>query len=89
MTFTTTSLFIAGLVATGVPIAIHLLSKGKPRKIVFSGLRFAQATLAANRRRVKVKRLALLALRVALFIALGSLLARPVVTSSKSSDLVG
>ena len=86
MTFTTTSLFLAGLAATAIPIAIHLLSKGKPRKIVFSGLRFAQATLAANRRRVKVKRLALLALRVALFVALGILLARPVFTPRESAD---
>ncbi len=89
MTFTTTSLFLAGLATTAIPIAIHLLSKGKPRKIVFSGLRFAQATLAANRRRVKVKRLALLALRAALLIALGCALARPVFTSRSPSNLGG
>ena len=77
MFFTTTSLFIAGLVAAAAPIAIHLLTKGKPRKVVFAGLRFTQGTLAVNRRRLRLKRLLLLSLRVVLFVLLGLALARP------------
>ena len=69
MIFTTTSLFIAGLIATIIPIAIHLLSKGKPKKIVFPALRFTQATYASTRRRVTLKRLLQLAVRIALVVA--------------------
>ncbi|MGI6402234.1 MAG: BatA domain-containing protein [Thermoguttaceae bacterium] len=78
MAFTTPSLFIAGLVAAAIPIAIHLLSKGKPKKVVFAALRFTQATLAANRRRFRLRRFLLLALRVALLTTLGLALARPI-----------
>ncbi|MBQ9372038.1 MAG: BatA domain-containing protein [Thermoguttaceae bacterium] len=87
MIFTTTSLFIAGLIATIIPIAIHLLSKGKPKKIVFPALRFTQATYASTRRRVTLKRLLQLAVRIALVVALGLALARPIIAPRSSSGV--
>ena len=80
MTFTTPLFFLAGIAAVLIPIAIHLLSKGKPKRIVFPALRFAQERLASNRRRLSLKRILLLCLRCALFISLGLLLARPFFT---------
>ena len=80
MTFTTVSLFLAGLAATIIPIVIHLFSKGKPKKIVFPALRFAQATYATTKRRVTLKRLVQLAIRIALVLTLGLALARPIMT---------
>ena len=77
MTFTTISFFFAGLLAALAPIVIHLLTKGKPRKVVFSALMFAQAKLASNRRSFALKRLLLLASRVALLALLGLALSRP------------
>lgn len=95
MFFTTTSLFTAGLIAAAAPIAIHLLTKGKPRKVVFAGLRFTKGTLAVARRRLRLKRFLLLSLRVALFVLLGLALARPMFApkeaspSSESSEVAG
>lgn len=78
MTFTTFSLFLAGLAATTVPIVLHLLSRGKPKKVVFPALRFARQKFAENKRKLTLKRLLLLALRVGTLVLLGVTLARPV-----------
>ena len=77
MTFTTTSLFLAGIAATIIPVVIHLLSKGKPKRVVFPALRFAQAKFVTNRRRSALKNLLLLCLRMGGLVLLGLLLARP------------
>ena len=89
MIFTTTSLFIAGLVAAAAPIVIHLLTKGKPRKVVFAGLRFTQGTIAVARRRLRLKRLLLLSLRVLLLVLLGTALARPMFAPKASPSEEG
>ncbi len=78
MTFTTFSLFLAGLAATAVPIVLHPLSRGKPKKVVFPALRFARQKFAENKRKLTLKRLLLLALRVGTRVLLGLTLARPV-----------
>lgn len=78
MTFTTVSLFFAGLAATAVPIVLHLVSRGKPKKVVFPALRFARQKFAENKRKLTLKRLLLLALRVGTLVLLGLTLARPV-----------
>ncbi|MBQ6829089.1 MAG: BatA and WFA domain-containing protein, partial [Thermoguttaceae bacterium] len=78
MTFTTFSLFLAGLAATTVPIVLHHLSRGKPKKVVFPALRFARQKFAENKRKLTLKRLLLLALRVGTLVLLGLTLARPV-----------
>lgn len=78
MTFTTFSLFLAGLAATAVPIVLHLLSRGKPKKVVFPALRFARQKFAENKRKLTLKRLLLLALRVGTLVLLGLTLARPI-----------
>ncbi len=77
MNFTTFSFFLAGLAATLIPIVIHLLSKGKPKKIVFPALQFAAAKLSTNKRKFTLKKLLLLVVRACLFILLGLILARP------------
>lgn len=85
MTFTTFSFFLAGLAATSIPVAIHLLSKGKPKRVIFPALRFAQEKLAQNRRALQLKRWFLLLLRVATFLLLGLVLARPYVAPKLAS----
>ncbi len=87
MTFHSVSFVFAGLLATLVPIAIHLLSKGKPKRILFPALRFAQAKLATNKRKLTLKRLLLLALRVGVFVVLGVALARPFFASHSRQPL--
>ncbi len=78
MTFTTFSLFLAGLAASAVPLVLHLLSRGKPKKVVFPALRFARQKFAENKRKLTLKRLLLLALRVGTLVLLGLTLARPI-----------
>ncbi|MBQ9873004.1 MAG: BatA domain-containing protein [Thermoguttaceae bacterium] len=82
MTLTTFSLFVAGLAATSIPIAIHLLSKGKPKRVAFPALRFVRANLATSRRKLGLKRFFLLLLRVLTLCALGLALARPYLAPS-------
>ncbi|MBR4102926.1 MAG: BatA domain-containing protein, partial [Thermoguttaceae bacterium] len=88
MTFTTFSLFLAGLAATAVPIALHLLSRGKPKKVVFPALRFARQKFAENKRKLTLKRLLLLALRVGTLVLLGLTLARPVFLPPESATFL-
>ncbi len=87
MTFTTFSFFLAGLAATLIPIALHLLSKGKPKKIVFPALRFVQVRLASNKRKLTLKRLLLLLLRVSILVVFGLALARPFIAPSQPDKL--
>lgn len=77
MNFTTTSFLLAGAAAAIVPIVIHLLSKGKPKKIVFPAIQFASARISTTKRRFTLKRLLLLSLRVLTFLLLGLILSRP------------
>ena len=88
MTFTTFSLFLAGLAATAVPIVLHLLSRGKPKKVVFPALRFARQKFAENKRKLTLKRLLLLALRVGTLVLLGLPLARPVFLSPENASFL-
>ncbi|MBR5244090.1 MAG: BatA domain-containing protein, partial [Thermoguttaceae bacterium] len=88
MTFTTFSLFLAGLAATAVPIVLHLLSRGKPKKVVFPALRFARQKFAENKRKLTLKRLLLLALRVGTLVLLGLTLARPVFLPSETATFL-
>lgn len=88
MTFTTFSLFLAGLAATAVPIVLHLLSRGKPKKVVFPALRFARQKFAENKRKLTLKRLLLLALRVGTLVLLGLTLARPVFLSPDAATFL-
>lgn len=78
MIFTTFSFLLAGLTAAAIPIAIHLLSRGKPKTVVFPALRFARQKFAENKRKLTLKRLLLLSLRVATFVLFGLALSRPI-----------
>lgn len=77
MTFTTISLFFGGLVAAGIPVVLHLLMRGKPKRIEFPALMFVKKRLEIHKRSYQLKHLILLALRVLAFILIGLALARP------------
>lgn len=78
MTFTTFSLFLGGLTAAGVPVLLHLLMRGKPKRIVFPPLMFLQKNLRVQRRNYQLKHIVLLLLRMLALILFGLALARPV-----------
>lgn len=70
-------LMLAGAAAAAVPIVLHLLLRQRPKHMLFPALRFIQARKEANRRRLKLRHLLLLALRAALFALLALALSRP------------
>jgi len=64
MTFTDRAILV-GLVALVIPLVIHLLGRRRPRKVELPTARFAEGAHAAARGRLWLKRLGLLALRLA------------------------
>lgn len=80
MTFVTTSLAVAGLLAAAIPIIIHLLSRQRRKPIEWAAMRFLLEALRKHRRRLRTEQLLLLAVRCLLVILFGAALARPLLT---------
>ena len=70
-------LFLLGALAVAIPIIIHFLNLRKPNKVSFSTLAFFRELQKSTIKRLKIKRLLLLAVRIALIIMLAMALARP------------
>ena len=71
------SFLLAGCLAMAIPILLHLLMRGRPKKILFPALAFLARRHARARRSLTLKHLLLLALRCCLCVLLGLALARP------------
>ena len=84
MTFFNATL-ILGTLAAVVPIALHLLARREPQRVVFPGVQFLRPKLSSQRSRLRIRRWWLLALRVLAVIALAVALARPHIDSAMSS----
>jgi hypothetical protein len=61
---------LAGLVAAGIPILLHLLARREPPTIVFPAVRYLITTTREHQRRLKLQHLLLLLLRTFLIVAL-------------------
>jgi hypothetical protein len=72
-----TPALLGGVALVAIPIALHLVMRRQPKELVFPALRFVQQRRDANRRRMKLRHLALLALRCLLIAGLAAALARP------------
>ncbi|MFW6170550.1 MAG: BatA domain-containing protein, partial [Planctomycetota bacterium] len=81
MAFVNLSLLL-GTLLIGIPIALHLAMRRKPRKLKFPALRFIQQHQAANRRRLRLRHWLLLLLRCLLLALAALALARPSVASN-------
>jgi hypothetical protein len=84
MTFLT-PLFLFGLLAAAIPIAIHLIRKEKPPKLVFSTLRFLKNTTKKLVLFQRIQQWLLLLLRAALVALLVFAFARPLFDSNIAS----
>lgn len=73
---------LLGVAAAAVPIVLHLIMRQQPRWLEFPALRFVKLKQEANRRRLKLRHLILLALRVAALCFLAAALARPSLKTS-------
>ena len=83
MTFLNASLIFA-VAAASMPIALHLIARREPRKVVFPSVRLLAQRLQSNRSRLRVRRWWLLALRIAAVAAFALALARPAIDRSFS-----
>lgn len=81
MTFLNASL-LAGLLAAAIPIAVHLISRRQPRRVVFPATRFLKQQFESSRSRLRVRRLVLMALRILAIVAFALALARPQIETS-------
>ncbi len=72
-----TPALLAGLALVAVPVILHLVMRRQSRLVTFPALRFVQIRREANRRRLQLRHLLLLALRCLLVAGLAFALARP------------
>ena len=77
-------IMLAGLAAIAVPIIIHLLNRRKFRKVIWAAMRFIQASVEKNQKRMRIEDMILLALRCLLLALLALALARPAILSNAS-----
>jgi von Willebrand factor type A domain/Aerotolerance regulator N-terminal len=78
-----------GLLAVSLPIAIHLLSKPRLKRIPWAATRFLLASVQKNRRRVQAEDIILLILRALLVALLALLFARPAWLTDAGPQLGG
>jgi len=75
-------LYLFGLLAAGIPIVIHLLTRKRPTRIPFSSVEFLREVNTAQLRRFRLRELLLLALRVLALALLSLALAKPALKGS-------
>lgn len=78
-----------GFLAAAIPVALHLLGRREPKRVIFPAIRFLTQRLETNRRRLQVRRWVLLAMRVALLAMLAVALARPEVHRAATGTWLG
>jgi aerotolerance regulator-like protein/VWA domain-containing protein len=71
--------FLFGLLASAVPVLIHLLTRRRPRRVEFSSVEFLREVRLAEMRRFRLREWLLLLLRALAVAALALALARPAV----------
>jgi hypothetical protein len=69
---------LAGLLAAGIPLVLHLLSSVRAREVPFPTLRFLQLSMEKTARRRRVRHWLLMILRGALLAVLAAGLAQPI-----------
>lgn len=68
---------LAGLLLVGVPVLLHLIMRQKPQRVPFPAFRFLVRKATANRRKLRLRHLLLLAMRIALIGLMCLALSRP------------
>lgn len=78
-------LFLIGMAAAAIPIAIHLLHRRTEPVVEFSAMRFLRRAPVEHSRRRRLREMLLLALRVAALLLLAFAFARPYLTESAAA----
>ena len=70
-------LYLFGLLAAGIPIVIHLLTRRRPKRVTFPSVEFLREVNVAQLRRFRLRELLLLALRTLAIALLALALSKP------------
>src|SRR5512134_1370486 len=81
-------IMLFGIAAVSIPIIIHLLNRRRFQKVVWAAMRFIQASVEKNQKRMRIEDMILLALRCLILALLALALARPAILSD-ASDIFG
>ena len=82
-------LFLIGLVAVGIPIAIHLLQLRRYRKVYFSNVEMLEELESENRRQRNLRQLLILAARILAIIFLVLAFCQPVIPDKETQLVSG
>ncbi len=74
-----------GVVAAGLPVAIHFLTRPKPRTLPFSALRFVRELVNERKSRHRLRDAVILALRTAAVLLLAAAIARPLLNRTAAA----
>src|SRR5262249_10567417 len=74
---------LGGLMLVGIPVLLHLIMQQKPKRLLFPAVRFLLQKRRTNQRRLRLRRLVVLALRMLLIAAICLALARPKIFSER------
>jgi len=83
LTFVFLPVVLGAAGAAIAPVVIHLILRARPRRVVFPATQFVRKTHQANISKLRLKHLILLAMRMALIVLLGILLARAMIPSRR------
>lgn len=75
-------MLLGGAALVAVPVVLHMMMRQKPVKREFPALRFLQARVLANRRRLRLNHLLLLLARMAALAVVSLAMARPVLRNA-------
>jgi hypothetical protein len=77
--------FLAGLLAAGLPVYVHLLRQHRSEPVKFSSLMFIEKRHQSSVKHRRLKYLALLAMRLAIILLLGLMFANPFIKRSAAA----
>src|SRR5580704_2242762 len=80
---------LAGLLAAGIPVALHLLNRIRSPIVPFPTLRFLRITAQKTSRRRQVQQYFLLLLRMAVFAMIAMAVAHPLIRGGSSTRAYG
>ena len=77
MTFVTTSLAVAGVIAAAIPILIHILLRRRRKPMQWAAMSLLIEAARRHRRKARLEQIILLTIRAVMLILLGAALAQP------------
>ena len=81
MSFVHPFILLAGILAAGIPLLIHLWNRRQAKVVDFSSIRFLVSLQSRRVKRLKLKQILILIIRMLIIALIALALARPILTS--------